>query len=107
MSRSSGLGRGLSALIPATNPPGTAHEKTADSDGTAKVAVLHPGGGPDVLELEMVSVSDIHPNPYQPRTVFDHERLSDLTASIKEVGVLQPVLLRRVGECYELVAGER
>ena len=71
------------------------------------VAVLHPEGVPEIAELEMVLVSDIHPNPYQPRTAFDHERLSDLTASIKEVGVLQPVLLRRVGERYELVAGER
>ena len=107
MSRPSGLGRGLSALIPATTVTGTGAEEASDSADAAGVAVLYPEGVPELAELEMVLVSDIHPNPYQPRTVFDRERLSDLTASIKEVGVLQPVLLRRVGDHYELVAGER
>ena len=107
MSRPSGLGRGLSALIPTTTVTGTGAEKVSNPTDAADVAVLHPEGVPELAELEMVLVSDIHPNPYQPRTVFDHERLSDLTASIKEVGVLQPVLLRRVGDRYELVAGER
>ena len=107
MSRPSGLGRGLSALIPATTVTGMGAEMASDSADAADVAVLHPEGVPELAELEMVLVSDIHPNPYQPRTVFDRERLSDLTASIKEVGVLQPVLLRRVGDHYELVAGER
>ena len=107
MSRPSGLGRGLSALIPATTVSGSGAEEESDHADAADVAVLHPEGVPELAELEMVLVSDIHPNRYQPRTVFDRERLSDLTASIKEVRVLQPVLLRRMGERYELVAGER
>ena len=83
MSRPSGLGRGLSALIPATTTTGTGTEEASDSADAVAVAVLHPEGAPEMAELEMVLVSDIHPNPYQPRMVFDHERLSDLTASIK------------------------
>ena len=107
MSRPSGLGRGLSALIPATTAIEARDDEVVDPTEVAGVTVLHPemvsgGGG-----LEMVSVSDIYPNPYQPRTVFDDERLSGLTASIREVGVLQPVLLRKTGDHYELVAGER
>lgn len=62
----------------------------------------------DVHEsLVEVEVSRIHPNPKQPRRVFDEEKLLELAASIKEHGVVQPVLLRRVGADYELVAGER
>lgn len=107
MSRPSGLGRGLSALISVTTPTEVGDKEDVSPIESADVSVLYPEGAPGVAELEMVSVSDIHPNPYQPRTVFDDERLSDLTASIREVGVLQPVLVRRIGERYELVAGER
>jgi ParB family chromosome partitioning protein len=52
-------------------------------------------------------VSAIHPNPLQPRENFDEEALASLTASVREVGVLQPILVRRDGDTYELVAGER
>ncbi|MDI3281045.1 MAG: ParB/RepB/Spo0J family partition protein [Bacillota bacterium] len=49
----------------------------------------------------------ISPNPYQPRKHFDEEKLEELAASIKEHGVLQPLLVRRVGSGYQLIAGER
>ena len=101
MSHPSGLGRGLSALIPGTIPTGEEHKESAD------VTVLHPDGATVGSELEMVPVSAIHRNPYQPRAIFDEDRLSDLAASIREVGVLQPVLLRNTEDGYELVAGER
>jgi len=55
----------------------------------------------------MVSVADIEPNRYQPRRVFDDESMAELTASIQEVGILQPLLLRKGGAGYQLVAGER
>jgi ParB family transcriptional regulator, chromosome partitioning protein len=85
--RRGGLGRGLSALIP--------------SDGGNGV------DGPSVGVRE-VPVSQIEPNRYQPRSYFDEESLAGLTASIRELGVLQPILVRRVGpESYELIAGER
>ena len=86
MERRGGLGRGLSALIP--SDPGN-------------------GEGPDVGVRE-VPITQIEPNRYQPRTYFDEESLAGLTASIRELGVLQPVLVRKIGhDRYELVAGER
>ena len=85
-----GLGKGLGALIPS----GQEEE--------------HKGirlGGPGYRELP---VGAINVNPYQPRDVFDEEMLSNLTASIREVGVLQPILVRTKNEDkYELIAGER
>ncbi len=84
MARRGGLGKGLGALI----PPGTDIE-------------AEPGG------LEELPVASIRPNRYQPREHFDEEALGSLADSIREVGVLQPVLVRPVGDGYELVAGER
>lgn len=87
MARQSGLGRGLGALIPA--------------DVTAVVSGDHP-------RLEELPVGSIVPNPNQPRVHFDEESLAELAASIREIGVLQPVLVRSTGEgAYELIAGER
>lgn len=54
-----------------------------------------------------VFVDDIDPNPFQPRRVFDQQGLDELAASIREVGIVQPVLLRRTGLRYQIVAGER
>lgn len=85
MARLGGLGRGLDALIP------------TDEEGSPGV----PGG------LRDVPVGAITPNPHQPRLHFDEESLGDLAASIREVGVLQPVLVRPVGDGYQLIAGER
>jgi ParB family chromosome partitioning protein len=90
VARPGGLGKGLGALIPAgANEPRPAA-------GT--------GGGPGLQEI---AVSAIQPNRYQPRDQFDEESLGALADSIREVGVLQPVLVRPVGDGYELVAGER
>lgn len=86
MERRSGLGRGLNALIP-------------------QDVVAHAAGRPGVLE---VPISQIEPNPYQPRNHFDEESLAGLTASIRELGVLQPILVRELGsDRYALIAGER
>jgi ParB family transcriptional regulator, chromosome partitioning protein len=84
VARRSGLGRGLGALIP-----------TEVVANRASALVDLP-------------VSAVRPNPHQPRSHFDEEALAALTASIAELGVLQPILVRQVGEGdYELVAGER
>jgi ParB family chromosome partitioning protein len=84
--RRSGLGRGLGALIPTDVVGGTA---------------VRPG----VFE---VPISQIEPNPFQPRNHFDEESLAGLTASIRELGVLQPVLVRETKpERFALIAGER
>ncbi|MGC8471043.1 MAG: ParB/RepB/Spo0J family partition protein [Acidimicrobiales bacterium] len=85
MARRSGLGKGLSALIP---------PEVTGSQGSA---------------LREVPISSIRPNTLQPRTHFDEEAMSSLAASIRELGVLQPVLVRPIGDGseYELIAGER
>ena len=86
MERRSGLGRGLGALIP--------------QDVTAGAAPR-----PAVRE---VPISQIEPNPFQPRSHFDEESLAGLTASIRELGVLQPILVREIGpDRFALIAGER
>lgn len=84
MSRRSGLGKGLDALIPAE-----LREKS-------ETAVLR-----DVL------IDHVVPNPHQPRDHFDEEALSQLASSVGEVGVLQPILVREAGDGYEVIAGER
>jgi ParB family chromosome partitioning protein len=84
VARRSGLGRGLGALIP------------TDITGEAGSA------------LREVPVGSITPNPHQPRSYFDEEALASLTASISELGVLQPILVRELADDrFELIAGER
>ena len=84
MVRRSGLGRGLGALIP--------NEVVGDKSAS----------------FVDIPTSNIRPNPRQPRSHFDEESLAALTASIREVGVLQPVLVRAIGDDqYELIVGER
>ena len=113
-----GLGRGLSALIPES---GVVSDSNRITDGPAN-SYLEANPGDEVISvsrepgadgvagdarLEVVGISDIEPNRYQPRRVFDDEKMAELTESIREVGVLQPILVRRTEEGYELVAGER
>jgi ParB family transcriptional regulator, chromosome partitioning protein len=82
-----GLGKGLGALI-----PGDLNATNADGSGG----------------VQEVPISQVEPNRFQPRSHFDEEALAGLTASIRELGVLQPILVRRLGnDRYELVAGER
>ncbi len=87
MARRGGLGKGLGALI----PPGTSLDADTDT-----------GGG-----LEELPTASIRPNRFQPRDHFDEEALGALADSIREVGVLQPILVRPVDDGYELIAGER
>ena len=58
-------------------------------------------------EIVQISIKDIRSNPYQPRTHFDEESLNELAASIKEVGVLEPIIVKKSIKGYEIVAGER
>lgn len=85
MARRSGLGKGLNALLP-------------------DAAQAPPAG----TELREVPLAQVRANPYQPRAAFDEEALGALAASIGELGVLQPILVRQVSDSsYELIAGER
>lgn len=93
------LGKGLSTLIP-TERTDTA---APAAPGTASVAAELPASA-----LRDVPTSSIQPNPNQPRVHFDEESLKDLANSIKEIGILQPLLVREVAPgSYQLIAGER
>ena len=93
MPRSSGLGKGLSSIIP-----------TADLSREAA-----PGGDDATAAfLAEIEVSSIRPNPNQPRVHFDEQSLLELSSSIAEMGVLQPILVRPLDDGgHELIAGER
>ncbi|MGI8692083.1 MAG: ParB/RepB/Spo0J family partition protein [Geodermatophilaceae bacterium] len=100
MSRRGGLGRGLGALIPTSEQP-----PHPDLDGAARVAGLGTVPGASYREIPLDS---LHPNPRQPRQAFDQDSLAELTHSIREFGLLQPVVVReRQLGGYELVMGER
>ncbi|MCU0318951.1 MAG: ParB/RepB/Spo0J family partition protein [Flavobacteriales bacterium] len=96
MTKKKGLGRGLSALLedPSTdittrNEPVTAAPRSAGPIGT-------------------IPVAQIEPNPFQPRTHFSDEALAELAQSISELGIIQPVTVRKVGyDRYQLISGER
>ena len=77
------LGKGLSALLPEA-------EGRLSSESTAEVPV-----------------ASLDPNPFQPRAALSPERLAELAASIRESGMVQPILVRRVGARYQIIAGER
>ncbi len=76
------LGKGISALIP-------------EKETGAQEKILH------------VRIDQIKPNPFQPRENFDHQNMEELTQSIREKGIIQPIVVRRRGDYYELIAGER
>ena len=117
-----GLGRGLGSLIPTappsaaadTEPPATSsgHQVDTGAGGTGAVdtaspdgPVLAPVAGASFAELP---IDQIRPNAVQPRQVFDEEAMAELVHSVKEVGLLQPIVVRSVGpDQYELIMGER
>lgn len=87
------LGKGLGALIPGANKE-TLDVPSADA----------PDQGQRVVEIQ---IADIEPNPHQPRTAFDPEAVEELAQSIRQKGIIQPVVVRRFGTGYQLIAGER
>ena len=90
MAKKSALGKGLGALL-------------SDAAEEAK-----PRGTASSALQEELKLSDIRPNPNQPRTVFDEEALQELASSIKAIGIVQPITVREVEDGkYEIVAGER
>ena len=87
-----------------TSPAGGPTTSSPLADATADLDGLLPVPGARFAELP---VETIRPNPRQPRTVFDEDALAELVGSIREIGVLQPVVVRAVGDGYELIMGER
>jgi ParB family chromosome partitioning protein len=129
MNNRRGLGRGLGALIP-TAPPaparptdevgarpsdlgsGSADATAVDGAAPSPTAAGVDGSAPlspvDGATYAEVPVGQVSPNPRQPREVFDEDAMAELVASISEVGLLQPVVVRQTGtDTYELIMGER
>jgi len=87
MNKKTTLGKGLNALFPDIG-------SVMEEEGKTGVATL--------LDIEA-----IHPNPYQPRKIFDPEKIEELAASLRSSGILQPLIVRKGSDGYELIAGER
>jgi ParB family transcriptional regulator, chromosome partitioning protein len=141
MTKRGGLGRGLAALIPTSAPvpepapedheapaaaaapavslvpapPSTSPFSAPEAAPARPAAVAEPEGALGVpgAQLREVSVEDVVPNPKQPRQVFDDEAMEELSHSVREFGLLQPIVVRENGaaaggrQSYELIMGER
>lgn len=112
MAARTGLGRGLGALIPTSGDQPSTAAATPTVDLTQRSASPQPAASQQLqvvqgLTLKELPVKSIEPNPNQPRQVFDEEPLAELVHSLREVGLLQPIVVRPVGKRYEIVAGER
>lgn len=101
MSKNYGLGRGLASLIPQKKPTDAGNiirpvlrEKTEEAQNPANA-------------VREISIGEITPNPQQPRFAFNEEKLKELSDSIKRHGVIQPLIVSRNENGYELIAGER
>ena len=90
MAKKGGLGMGLGALV-SQSAKESGLDEMADKDASVKE----------------VAIGEVHRNPNQPRTKFDQEDLDELSASIKEVGIIQPIVVRKDTQGYEIIAGER
>ena len=102
-----GLGKGLGALIPTG---ATTSSSTAPSSTTSGSLLADPSGTQthNPVVYRELPIDSIAPNPVQPRTVFDQEALDELVFSITEIGLLQPIVVRKSKTgTYELIAGER
>ena len=120
-----GLGKGLGALIPTEDasspgserPPASTPEQARTDAGestpsqsttpTANQSVANQSAADQGAVYAEIPIDALHANPRQPRTVFDDDALAELTFSITEIGLLQPVVVRRTADGYELIAGER
>ncbi len=97
------LGKGLEALLGPTKGLGETDQSLSDISGVPrfpKDKVLQNA-------IRMIAVTDLKPNPYQPRTSWDQDQLHDLADSVRSNGIIQPILVRRADTGFEIIAGER
>ena len=95
-----GLGKGLSNLIPVNEGPEKTETKVVEKIVEKKVIVKEPAE-------TMVKINQIEPNRNQPRTNFDEDALQELADSILQYGVIQPIVVNKKDDYYEIIAGER
>ncbi|MDO8583942.1 MAG: ParB/RepB/Spo0J family partition protein, partial [bacterium] len=112
--RQSGLGRGLGALIPPGKPSGSSGSVMPPPSQEERQQMPPAMDVSDVMPVETgkrileIPIEDIERNPHQPRVHFDHTQLEDLISSIKEHGIIQPLVVTALGGGkYQLIAGER
>lgn len=115
------LGRGLGSLLGGDSPLDERQHRPANNDALTQDRSLSVGVSPATLtaqpapvkvdelaQIWKIAVDKLHPNPNQPRTTFEPSALAELSASIKEKGILQPIVARRLDERnFEIIAGER
>ena len=116
MAQNYGLGRGLSSLIPQKKKI-TEPKKDFNYFGTSQLSgddnevSVRPGKDTGAQNgsgsVQEIALSEISPNPYQPRVDFDEAKLYELAESIREHGIIQPIVVTKKGDKYEIVAGER
>ncbi|KKQ52771.1 MAG: Chromosome (Plasmid) partitioning protein ParB / Stage 0 sporulation protein J [Parcubacteria group bacterium GW2011_GWD2_38_11] len=108
MSQQFGLGRGLSSLIPSKQPAAAPSQTFQNAEEFSKRTVS--AGDESIRGDNFVIEVDVHQivaNPHQPRNLFDDEKLENLAQSIKVHGIIQPLIVSKKGNLYELIAGER
>ena len=104
------LGRGLGALIRepepqipvAPTPLDSSYPTTSNGAAVAPARDVSSGGGPLQIDVDLID-----PSPFQPRTRFREEALDELARSIKASGIIQPLVVRAIGNRFQLIAGER
>jgi len=111
MGKKSALGKGLNALLPEEQDEQTPEEEAGSTDeADAQQSQLYQfEDGTRLLgRVAEVAVDRIRPNPYQPRQEFDDETLDELAASIEQIGIIQPITVRALGDGeFEIISGER
>jgi ParB family chromosome partitioning protein len=110
MGKKPALGKGLNALLPEEKDEQTSEEKGKEADETEGQSQLYQfEDGTRLLgRVAEVAVDRISPNPYQPRQEFNEETLDELAASIEQIGIIQPITVRALGDGeFEVISGER
>jgi ParB family chromosome partitioning protein len=101
------LGRGLGALIREPEPTAVVDSQTPASLATVGGAAAAPAREPTHHGPQEIDIDLVEPSPYQPRTRFREEALDELARSIKASGIIQPIVVRPIGNRFQLIAGER
>lgn len=116
MAQNYGLGRGLASLIPSKKNPSISGDEKIEQPqedfnyfGGSVLSKNEKNGlvGDDKNLICEIELEKIVPNPHQPRIFFDEEKLKELAMSIKEHGIIQPIIVSPKGDKYEIIAGER
>jgi ParB family chromosome partitioning protein len=107
MGKKSALGKGLSALLPSEDQDDEPKKKSGDDVSRSQLYQFEEGARL-LGRVAEVDVENIRPNPYQPRQEFNDEALDELAASIQQLGIIQPITVRALGEGqFEIISGER